>query len=94
MDLRIGILHLSDIHISLNNQKIIERLVGLLQKDIALLQAEKCVVIKMVCISGDLINSGDNANEELDLALGSFLQPLMNILKLSEDSIFCRSREP
>lgn len=88
MDRRIGILHLSDIHISLNNQKTIERLVGLLQKDIALLQAEKCVVIKMVCISGDLINSGDNANEELDLALGSFLQPLMNILKLSEDSIF------
>lgn len=88
MNKRIGILHLSDAHISLKNKSTIERLIALLQKDIALVQEEMCVDIKMVCISGDLINSGDNADEELDIALESFLQPLMDMLKLKEDSIF------
>ena len=88
MDKRIGILHLSDTHISSKNKTTIDRLVALLQKDITLIQKEKCVDIKVVCISGDLINSGDNADVELDIALESFLQPLMEMLDLKEDSIF------
>lgn len=67
MDKRIGILHLSDTHISSKNKTTIDRLVALLQKDITLIQKEKCVDIKVVCISGDLINSGDNADVELDI---------------------------
>ena len=46
------------------------------------------VDIKMVCVSGDLINSGDNADVELEIASKSFLQPLMEMLGLREDSIF------
>ena len=88
MDKRLGILHLSDAHISLKNKSTINRLIALLQKDITLIQNEMCVDIKMVCISGDLINSGDNADVELDIALESFLQPLMEMLGLKEDCIF------
>lgn len=88
MDKKIGILHLSDAHISKENKSTIDRLIALLQKDITLIQKEMYVDIKMVCVSGDLINSGDNADAELDIALGSFLQPLMEMLGLREDSIF------
>ena len=88
MDKRIGILHLSDAHISSKNKGTIDRLIALLKKDITLIQEEMCVDIKIVCISGDLINSGDNANKELDIALESFLQPLMEMLGLKEDCIF------
>ena len=41
MDKRIGILHLSDAHISLKNKSTIDRLIALLQKDITLIQNEK-----------------------------------------------------
>lgn len=72
MDKRIGILHLSDIHISQKNKDTITRLLTLLQKDITLIQQEKCIDIKMVCISGDLIDSGDNADVELEIAFDFF----------------------
>lgn len=88
MDKKIGILHLSDIHISQKNKDTITRLLTLLQKDITLIQQEKCIDIKMVCISGDLIDSGDNADVELEIAFDFFLQPLMDMLGLKEDNIF------
>ena len=88
MNKRIGILYLSDAHISWKNKDTIDRLIALLQKDIASIQNEMRVDIKMVCISGDLINSSDNADAELDIALKSFLQPLMEMLGLKEDCIF------
>lgn len=88
MDKRVGILHLSDIHTSLQSKTKIERLVEALKLDIDVLQDKHSVDIKLVCISGDLINCGDNAEVELNIALESFLTPLMNILKLDENSIF------
>lgn len=88
MDKRIGILHLSDTHISEKNKSTIDRLIALLEKDINSIQNEMCVDIKIVCISGDLINSGDNADVELDIASKSFLQPLRKMLGLEKDCIF------
>lgn len=44
-----------------------------------LIQNEMCVDIKMVCISGDLINSVYNADVELDTALESFATFIGNI---------------
>lgn len=88
MNEQFGILHLSDIHANEKNKVTIQRLVGLLKKDI--LSVQKCynVPIKMICISGDLINSGDDADVELDIILSDLLQPLMDMLNLDEKSIF------
>ena len=72
MNKRIGILHLSDTHISEKNKITIDRLIASLEKDITSIQNEMCVDIKIVCISGDLINSGDNADVELEIASKSF----------------------
>lgn len=88
MEKRIGILHLSDIHISSKSKETICRLIEHLKTDISHIQEEKNVEIKMVCISGDLINSGDNACAELEIALEVFLQPLMDMLGLNEKSFF------
>lgn len=88
MDKRIGILHLSDIHTSLKSRATIQRLIDLLRTDIRTLTETHNIEIKIVCISGDLINSGDDADAELDIALEVFLQPLMEMLQLNEKSIF------
>lgn len=88
MDKRIGILHLSDIHTSLKTRATIQRLVDLLRTDIRTLIETHNIEIKLVCISGDLINSGDDADVELDIALDVFLQPLLEMLHLDEKSVF------
>lgn len=88
MDKRVGILHLSDIHTSKDTQATIEKLVEHLINDINQIQQAENIDIRIVCISGDLINSGDNAAEELDIALESFLQPIMDALQINEKNIF------
>lgn len=88
MDKRIGILHLSDIHASEKSRGKIQRLVESLKKDLTTLQSHNNVEIKMICVSGDIINSGDNADIELNIALDDFLQPIMNALGLDENSVF------
>lgn len=88
MNERIGILHLSDIHACAENKVTIQHLVELLKKDIQTIQHEKNVTIKMACITGDLINSGDNADEELDIVYDAVVQPLMNLLNLDGSHFF------
>ena len=88
MNERFGILHLSDIHASEKSKVTIQRLVGLLKADILTMQERHNVSIKMICISGDLINSGDEADVQLDIILEELLQPLMDLLNLDEKSIF------
>ena len=88
MNERFGILHLSDIHASEKSKVTIQRLVGLLKADILTMQERHNVSIKMICISGDLINSGDEADVQLDIILEELLQPLMDLLNLDEKGIF------
>ena len=88
MNERLGILHLSDIHASAKSKVKIQRLVERLKADIQTIQERRNVLIKIICISGDLINSGDNSDEELNIVLEDFLQPLMEMLKLDERCIF------
>ena len=88
MNERFGILHLSDIHASEKSKVTIQRLVGLLKTDIQTMQERHNVSIKMICISGDLINSGDDADAQLVIILEELLQPLMDLLNLDEKSIF------
>lgn len=88
MNERFGILHLSDIHASEKNKVTIQRLVGLLKTDILDMQERYNVSIKMICITGDLINSGDDADIQLGIILDELLQPLMDVFNLDEKSIF------
>lgn len=88
MNERLGILHLSDIHASTKSKTVLHHLVEQLKRDIQAVQKERNVKIQMVCISGDLINSGDNADEELDIVLEELIQPLLELLSLDEKRVF------
>ena len=88
MNERLGILHLSDIHASAKSKTTLHRLVEQLKNDVHAVQKNHNVKIQMVCISGDLINSGDNSDEELNIVLEELLQPLMDLLALDEKNIF------
>lgn len=88
MNERFGILHLSDIHASTKTKTTIQRLVEQLITDLKNIQKNQSVQIQMICISGDLIHSGDNADEELGIVLEDLLQPLMDALSLDEKRIF------
>ena len=88
MNEQFGILHLSDIHASEKSKVTIQHLVDLLKTDLLAVQDRYNVPIKIICISGDLINSGDNSTVELDIILSDLLQPLMDMFNLDEKSIF------
>lgn len=84
----IGILHISDIHASVKSQKKITELCELLKSDIKKLQGEHDIKVELVCITGDLINSGDNSNEELSVVFDCVIKPLMEEFSLKEEQFF------
>ena len=88
MEQNIGILHLSDIHVSKNNKETVKRLVELLLKDVETLKQIHNVSIDVICITGDLISSGDDAKEELEIICDDFIQPLLTSQELKESSVF------
>ena len=88
MDKNIGILHLSDIHANKNNQKTIIRLVEQLLIDLQTLIHENNISIQSICITGDLIRSGDNADEEMDIVVDDLITPLLDFLQLSESDVY------
>lgn len=84
----IGILHISDIHTSVKSQNKITELCELLKSDIKKLKDEHDTKVELVCITGDLINSGDNSDEELSLVFDCVIKPLMDELSLKEERFF------
>ena len=84
----IGILHLSDIHANTSSKEKIDRLLDLMISDLKILKQEYSTKIEAICISGDLINSGDNSDTELDLVFDHLIAPLMEKLHIKEDAIF------
>ena len=84
----IGILHFSDIHASVESQNKITKLCELLKSDIKKLKEEHDTKVELVCITGDLINSGDNSDEELSLVFDCVIKPLMDELFLKEERFF------
>ena len=88
MKKNIGILHLSDIHACANNEKSLYNLVELLKTDLDKLAIECDTEIEAICITGDLINSGDNIDAEMDIALNTVIHPVIQHLNLSEDRVF------
>ena len=88
MSKNIGILHLSDIHACAKNKQTLDRLVEKLKADLDILQSENATEIKFICITGDLIHSGDKEDEEMDIVINSVISPLMEYLKLSAENVF------
>ena len=88
MESRIGILHISDIHAQEKNKKKLSILKELLTKDVKALQIQYDTQIQVICITGDLINSGDLSETELDLVLSDLIIPLMQEFHLSEENVF------
>ena len=88
MKKNIGILHLSDIHACVESEKSLYDLVELLKADLDKVLGECETEIGAICITGDLINSGDNIDFEMDIALNAIIQPIMQHLNLSEDRVF------
>ena len=64
MGQNIGILHLSDIHASSSSKTTVQRLVKLLQEDLLEMKKTHNFSVDAICITGDLIASGDCAEEE------------------------------
>lgn len=88
MKKKIGILHLSDIHACAENNKSLCDLVEVLKNDLDRITAESETDIDVICVTGDLINSGDNMDDEMDIAVSTVIQPVMQHLNLSEDRVF------
>lgn len=88
LDTQIGILHLSDIHASKMTEEKLEKLVELLKQDLITLVSSNNIKIELICISGDLINSGDNSVDELEIVLNKVIRPLVETFNLSNESVF------
>lgn len=88
MNKRIGILHLSDIHATKDNVSKLKRLLGLLINDLEKIKNEYNFDIKFICITGDLINSGDQSDEQLELVFNTIIQPLLDHTGLDEKNVF------
>lgn len=85
---KIGILHISDVHISASSISEIDSLVGKLIRDIKKVKAENNINIDLICFAGDLISRGDKAfSDEMQIQLAEehFIQPLLNAIGLTEE---------
>lgn len=88
MEKKLGILHLSDIHASARNQQTITRLTDQLKKDLQQITEENSTEINSICITGDLIHSGDNAESEMDIVLNALIYPVMECLGVTEECVY------
>lgn len=84
----IGILHLSDIHFCQENKETIIQLLDRLKTDLSNICSNEQLKIRLICITGDLINSGFKHDEEFKLFQEHFYLPLLSFLHLDGTSVF------
>src|SRR5699024_2836207 len=85
---RLGILHLSDIHISASSISVANRLVNKLIKYVQKVKRDYDIRLDLKCFAGDLIERGDKSYEDekqIELAEKYFIDPLLQQLGLSKD---------
>lgn len=85
---KIGILHLSDIHISERNSEEVARLLTNLNCDVDLMCQSEKIKIQAICLTGDLINSGSEYIPSFSTFERVFLMPVLNKLNLDSSSVF------
>lgn len=88
MDRKIGILHLSDIHASEKNKDILAALIPPIINDLDKNVLNEKIQISAMCLTGDLINSGDNEKQEMEIVFDTVISPLAEHLGLSHENIF------
>ena len=84
---KLGILHISDVHINAFSISEIDLLVDKLIKDIEKVKDENNINIDLICFAGDLIGRGDMAYEkemQIQLAEEHFIQPLLKAVSLTK----------
>lgn len=85
---KIGILHLSDVHINASSISEIDLLVGKLVNDIRKVKDENHITIDLICFAGDLIDRGDKAFDDemqIQLAEEHFIEPLLEATELTKE---------
>lgn len=88
---KIDILHISDLHFEKKSQKDIEEITKKLIDDIKKVENEQNINIDLVCFTGDLIQSGDNAVEgekQWNLAMEIFIKSILTALSLENERLF------
>ena len=85
---RIGILHLSDIHLCEENEKEIVQLLDKLNCDIDVVCQSEKFKIQAICLTGDLINKGSENASAFASFERAFLMPLLNKFHLDSNSVF------
>lgn len=84
---KIGILHISDVHIDAASISEIDIMVEKLIKDINRVKSENDVHIDFVCFAGDLIGRGDKAFDDemqIELAEKYFINPMLKAMGLTK----------
>lgn len=87
--MKIGILHISDLHIDKKTCKSVKTMVEKLIKDINKVKHENSVNINFICFTGDLIDRGDQATRgehQIELAETHFIAPLLKALNIPENN--------
>ena len=79
------ILQLADLHFSKQKESDISRILDSLCNDLSKIKEEYHIKPDYIFFNGDLITKGDNANEDLNLALDSFIRPVLDFLKLEDN---------
>lgn len=86
-DEKLGILHISDIHIDADSISEIDTLVEKLVNDIKKVECENTITIDLICFAGDLIGRGDKAFEDekqIQFAEEHFIIPLLDAVGLTK----------
>lgn len=85
--MKLNILHLADLHCNAEDELYLKNVGSALCKDLAN-QVAAGINPDIVCITGDLVNKGQNAKVEYHLAESIFLQPLREVLELPQGAFF------
>jgi predicted MPP superfamily phosphohydrolase len=85
--MNLNILHLADLHCNAEDELYLREIGRALHKDVAS-QAVAGLKPDIICVTGDLVNKGENSKIEYSLAESIFLKPLQDVLSVSQSSFF------
>lgn len=85
--MKIGILHISDLHIDEKSCGSIDSMLKKLVEDIKKVQQDADINIEFVCFTGDLVSRGDQAldkENQIELAETHFIKPLLDAINIKK----------